>query len=201
MMEQSAPHNSWVISNFHFRERLKLAKSNWSVSAVYASYTDCHYQFRKRSKVTLFVTKHDRPLSTLTKTTHKVSTLALFLFPRSIHFIVYFSHKIAITTSISSKKKRKKNMGKRTQFPPKLACILVDPKFHLLFFFLSAGSIRFLFFFSIIAKTLTKRRTRFSPKLTWQAPLISMGLFICTTTSRETSARQSEKVPFTTAIT
>ena len=34
MMQQSAPHNSLVISNFHLRKRPKFAKSNWSVSAI-----------------------------------------------------------------------------------------------------------------------------------------------------------------------
>ena len=49
----------------------------------------------------------------LSMTAHKISTLVLFPFPRSFHFICYFSHEM------------KKSKGIR--FSPKLTCNLVAP--------------------------------------------------------------------------
>ena len=62
--------------------------------------------------------KHDRPLSTLTITAYKVSTLFLIPFPRSVRFICYFSDKIAIKTAISSEKKERKTWEKELNSHP-----------------------------------------------------------------------------------
>ena len=68
MMEQSGPHNSWVISNFHLRKGQKFTKSNRSISEV-------KFLRHTLTPTTNFGRDRKLPIPTITTTTITITTI------------------------------------------------------------------------------------------------------------------------------